>query len=184
MQTFVYLKSLKIKIILPFILFISSLNQLSSGEVIFTAVSRVIDGDTIEILKDDEFVKVRLYGIDAPETSQKYGKEATDKVIELLRPVNMITVNIIDKDRYGRYIATVHTNDKDMVPLNSYDDGGLVRGDVGLILVDQGLAWHYKKYSDSKELEAAENYARTNRLGLWSEEDPTPPWEHRKSKNK
>jgi micrococcal nuclease len=158
--------------------------NLSAGEVIFTAVSRVIDGDTIEILKDDEFVKVRLHGIDAPERTQKYGKEATDKVIELLRPVNMITVNIIDKDRYGRYIATVHTNDKDMVPLNSYDDDGLVRGDVGLILVDQGLAWHYKKYSDSKELEAAENYARTNKLGLWSEEDPIPPWEYRKLKLK
>ena len=180
MQIFVYLKSFKIKIILPFILFISSLSPLSSGEVIFTAVSRVIDGDTIEILKDDEFVKVRLYGIDAPETTQKYGKEATDKVIELLRPVNMITVNIIDKDRYGRFIATVHTNDEDMVKVNSY---GSVRGDVGLILVDQGLAWHYKKYSDSKELEAAENYARSNKLGLWNSATPTAPWEYRKLKN-
>ena len=179
MQTFVYLKSFKIKIILPFILFISSLSSLSSGEVIFTAVSRVIDGDTIEILKDDKFVKVRLYGIDAPETTQKYGKEATEKLIELLRPVNMVSVNIMDKDRYGRYIATVHANDDDMVYVKSY---GGVRGNVGLILVDQGLAWHYKKYSDSKELEAAENYAKTNKLGLWSEEDPTPPWEHRRLK--
>ena len=156
------------------LLLISS--NLFAGEVIFTAVSRVIDGDTIEILKDDEFVKVRLHGIDAPERSQKYGKEATDKVIELLRPVNMISVNILDKDRYGRYIATVHTNDEDMVKVNSY---GGVRGDVGLILVDQGLAWHYKKYSDSEELEAAENYARTNKLGLWSEDEPTPPWIYR-----
>ena len=154
-------------------------SNLFAGEVIFTAVSRVIDGDTIEILKGEEFVKVRLHGIDAPERSQKYGKEATDKVIELLHPVNMITVNILDKDRYGRYIATVHTNDEDMVKVNSY---GAVRGDVGLILVDQGLAWHYKKYSDSKELEAAENYARTNKLGLWSEEDPIPPWVYRRQK--
>lgn len=157
--------------------FLSS--NLVAGEVIFTTVSRVIDGDTIEILKDDEFVKVRLHGIDAPERTQKYGIEATDKVIELLHPVNMITVNILDKDRYGRYIATVHTNDEDMVKVNSY---GGVRGDVGLILVDQGLAWHYKKYSDSKELEAAENYARTNKLGLWSEEDPIPPWVYRRQK--
>lgn len=153
--------------------------KLVAGEAIFTAVSRVIDGDTIEILKDDEFVKVRLYGVDAPERSQKYGKEATDKVIELLRPVNMITVNILDKDKYGRYIATVHTNDEDMVRVDSY---GGVRGDVGLILVDQGLAWHYKKYSDSVELEAAEKYAKTNKLGIWSEEDPTPPWEFRRQK--
>ena len=151
-------------------------SNLFAGEVIFTAVSRVIDGDTIEILKDDEFVKVRLHGVDAPERSQKYGKEATDKVIELLRPVNMITVNILDIDRYGRYIATVHTNDEEMVRVNSY---GGIRGDVGLILVDQGLAWHYKKYSDSEELEAAENYARTNKLGLWSEDEPTPPWIYR-----
>jgi endonuclease YncB( thermonuclease family) len=152
-------------------------SNLFAGEVIFTAVSRVIDGDTIEILKDDEFVKVRLHGIDAPERSQKYGKEATDKVIELLHPVNMVTVNILDKDRYGRFIATVHTNDEDMTRVDSY---GGVRGDVGLILVDQGLAWHYKKYSESEELEAAENYARSKKLGLWSEENPIPPWEYRK----
>lgn len=161
------------------ILFILLCTNILFGETIFTAVSRVIDGDTIEILKDDEFVKVRLQGIDAPERTQKYGKEATDKVIELLRPVNMITVNILDKDRFGRLIATVHTNDEDMVKVNSY---GGVRGDVGLILVDQGLAWHYKKYSDSEELEAAEIYARTNKLGLWSEKEPTPPWIYRRQK--
>ena len=164
-------------LVLPLLILSFLCSNLVAGEVIFTAVSRVIDGDTIEILKNDEFVKVRLHGIDAPERSQKYGKKATDTVIELLRPVNMITVNILDKDRYGRYIATVHTNDEDMVRVNSY---GGIRGDVGLILVDKGLAWHYKKYSDSKELEAAEIYARTNKLGLWSEDDPTPPWEYRK----
>ena len=166
---------------MKYLLLLLLCTNLSAGEVIFTAVSRVIDGDTIEILKDDEFVKIRLYGIDAPERSQKYGKEATDKVIELLRPVNMITVNILDKDRYGRYIATVHTNDEDMVRVNSY---GGIRGDVGLILVDQGLAWHYKKYSDSEELEAAEIYARTNKIRLWSEENPIPPWEYRRLKYK
>lgn len=166
---------------MKYLLILLLCTNLFAGEVIFTAVSRVIDGDTIEILKDDEFVKVRLYGVDAPERSQKYGKEATDKVIELLRPVNMISVNILDKDRYGRYIATVHTNDEDMVKVNSY---GGVRGDVGLILVDQGLAWHYKKYSDSEELEAAEIYARTNKIGLWSEENPIPPWEYRRLKYK
>ena len=161
------------------ILLILLCTNILSGETIFTAVSRVIDGDTIEILKDDEFVKVRLHGVDAPERSQKYGKEATDKVIELLRPVNMISVNILDKDIYGRYIATVHTNDEDMVKVNSYSG---VKGDVGLILVDQGLAWHYKKYSDSEELETAEIYARNNKLGLWSEKDPTPPWIYRRQK--
>ena len=167
------------KLVLPLLIICLLCSNLVAGEIIFTTVSRVIDGDTIEILKDEEFVKVRLHGIDAPERSQKYGKEATDKVKELLRPVNMITVNILDKDRYGRYIATVHTNDEDMVRVNSYGD---IRGDVGLILVDQGLAWHYKKYSDSEELEAAQNYARTNKIGLWSEEDPTPPWVYRRQK--
>ena len=167
------------RIISSFILCISSFSCLYSGEVIYTAVTRVIDGDTIEIRKDGEFAKVRLYGIDAPEKEQQYGRKATDKLIELLKPVNIIKIKIIDKDRYGRYIASLHLRDDDMV----YVESNLChRGDVGLILVDQGLAWHYKRYSKSKELKAAEIYARSNKLGLWNEKNPIAPWDYRKLK--
>ncbi len=52
--------------------------------------------------------------------------------------------------------------------------------------VTAGFAWHYKKYqheqsAEDRELYAdAENKARNERLGLWRENNPMPPWEHRR----
>ena len=46
-------------------------------------------------------------------------------------------------------------------------------------LVKAGLAWHYKKYSTENEYAKLEIEARKNRVGLWSEGNPTPPWDWR-----
>ncbi len=52
--------------------------------------------------------------------------------------------------------------------------------------VKAGFAWHYKKYqheqsSEDQQLYAdAENKARDERLGLWRENNPSPPWEYRR----
>ena len=159
------------------LLIILFFTNILSAEVIISVVNRVIDGDTIEIVKDDKFVKLRLYGIDAPESTQKYGKEASEKLVEILHPNNVVKINILNKDRYGRYIATVHTTQKNVFYINSYNG---YSDNLGLYLVDQGLAWHYKKYSNCEELEAAENFARLNKLGIWSDDEPTPPWVYRK----
>ncbi|MCD9014451.1 thermonuclease family protein [Fulvivirgaceae bacterium QH1ED-6-2] len=51
-------------------------------------------------------------------------------------------------------------------------------------LIRNGLAWHYKKYSSSKTMSELEATAMAGRNGLWSENNPTPPWEYRKSKRK
>ena len=74
---------------------------------------------------------------------------------------------VLDIDRYGRYLATVHTNDEDMVKVNSY---GGARGDVGLISEPlRGLAWHYVIIlSQLRAFVQLEIYASTNKLGLWS----------------
>ena len=50
---------------------------------------------------------------------------------------------------------------------------------ANLQFVRQGLAWHFKKYSDDQELAQAEIDARAARSGLWSGFDPMPPWEYR-----
>jgi len=81
-----------------------------------------------------------------------------------------VTVEYQKRDRYGRIVGKV-----------------LLDGiDVCLEQVKAGFAWHYKKYQheqspEDRQLYAdAENKARDDRLGLWRENNPIPPWEHRR----
>ncbi len=69
-----------------------------------------------------------------------------------------------ERDRYGRTLRTV------------YVDGTSVNRE----LVRNGFAWHFKRYSKDKELDALEAQARRQRLGLWRDPHPVSPWEFRK----
>ncbi len=51
--------------------------------------------------------------------------------------------------------------------------------DVSLALVEAGLAWHYKQYSDDPVLAAAEVVAKAKKVGVWSLPNPVPPWAYR-----
>jgi endonuclease YncB( thermonuclease family) len=59
--------------------------------------------------------------------------------------------------------------------------------DVGLAQLDAGLAWWFRKYAheqhpqDRIDYEAAEDRAAADRVGLWQDKDPVPPWEWRRS---
>ncbi|MDG1097653.1 MAG: thermonuclease family protein [Methylophilaceae bacterium] len=58
--------------------------------------------------------------------------------------------------------------------------------DINLEQIRRGLAWHYKRYQKEQEYEdrslyAQEEYlAQKDRVGLWSDNNPTPPWDFRK----
>jgi len=43
-------------------------------------VTKVVDGDTIDVLLDSGLIRVRLHGVDAPEKSQAHGKVATEEL--------------------------------------------------------------------------------------------------------
>lgn len=74
-----------------------------------------------------------------------------------------VSLKVTGADRYERTLGIVHV-------------GGV---NANLELVRQGLAWHYMKYSDDRELAQAELDARAARVGLWRGFDPMPPWEYR-----
>ncbi len=76
------------------------------------------------------------------------------------------TVQVLetDKDRYGRIVAIVLTGDDC----------------VNVQLVQEGLAWHYRQFSDSNILAAVEAQARAKQAGLWADAEPRPPWEFRR----
>ncbi len=125
-------------------------------------VLRVIDGDSALIQVGDESLEVRLDAIDAPEYDAPFGQEAKQSLKRHAegRDVELV---IKDHDRYDRPVARVVLEGKD----------------ISLLLVSEGLAWHYTRYSDDAELARAEVAARAARRGLWSLDDPVPPWEAR-----
>jgi endonuclease YncB( thermonuclease family) len=89
----------------------------------------VTDGDTITVLtRDRRQVKVRLHGIDAPESAQPYGTRAKQRTSELSFG-QAVTVQPKDTDRYGRTVAIV------VLP-----DGRSLSHE----LVGDGLAWWYE----------------------------------------
>jgi len=105
----------------------------------------ISDGDTFTGLNRDNLqLKFRIHGIDAPEKKQAFGSKAREHLGSLIFGQN-VTVDVNDRDRWGRYIARVAT-----------EDGR----DVGNEMIQAGLAWHYKHYDKSEAYAQAEQTAR------------------------
>ena len=127
----------------------------------------VTDGDTIKVLKDGKQVKIRLASIDCPEKGQPYSQVARKFTAGLVSG-KVVKVWPTDTDRYGRTVAFVFVEDKN----------------VNKELLKAGLAWHYKYYSRDPELAKLEFEARSKKLGLWKEPNQIAPWEWRKNRRK
>jgi len=142
------------------LIFFLILNQVRSQEL------RVVDGDTIYLNGE----KIRFTGIDTPELNQTCIKEGVINSCgvtakEIL--IEKITDNKVEcisegKDQYKRTLAECFVNNES---LSSY-------------LVRSGYAFAYRKYS--KNFIPDEDYARINKLGMWSMEFDYP-WDYRKN---
>jgi micrococcal nuclease len=136
----------------------------STADLLTGKVVSVADGDTLTLLADGTTqVRVRLHGIDAPERGQPFNRRSKDELSSLVFG-KVVTVESLGEDRYDRTIGRVRV-------------GGI---DVNQHLVEQGMAWHYKRYDQSATLSQAEERARKARRGLWQDPTSLPPWEWRK----
>jgi endonuclease YncB( thermonuclease family) len=133
----------------------------------------ITDGDTITLLDAaSRQYKIRLSGIDAPEKGQAFGKVSRQHLSELAF-AKQAKADCYKIDRYKRLVCTAYVDGKD----------------VGLAQLDAGLAWWYRKYANEQppqerlEYEMAETKAAVNRIGLWQDKNPIPPWEWRKRTN-
>jgi micrococcal nuclease len=127
-------------------------------------VVRIADGDTITVLDADKVQhKIRLAEIDAPEKGQAFGTKSKERMSEKVGDKEVV-IRWTKKDRYGRIVGDVLVGERH----------------INLEMVQDGLAWHYKRYSKSKELAEAEAEARRTKKGLWVDKQPVPPWEYRK----
>ena len=120
----------------------------------------VSDGDSLHLeLPDGERVRVRLYGIDAPEKDQECALAARKKLGKLIYDKE-IRVEVLDVDKYGRYVGKVYAGAR---YVNRY-------------MLKEGLAWHYKHYAADDELLAeAEARAKAAGRGIWATESPCRP---------
>jgi micrococcal nuclease len=126
----------------------------------------VHDGDTLRMLSGRTTIKVRLYGIDAPELGQPFSRASREKLSALTfgRTIRLVPHG---KDVFGRQLADV-----------ILDDGTNVNHEM----VRSGMAYYFRRYARSEDLERCENDARRARRGVWSVDNLTPPWEYRKRK--
>jgi micrococcal nuclease len=133
----------------------------------FTAkVIGVKDGDTIEVFYQNTKQTIRLEHIDCPEKKQPFGKQAKQYVSTLCYG-KMVTINHTGKkDRNKRLIAEVYIN---KICINKQ-------------LLQEGLAWHFKKYSTRTDYAALEVTAKQQKKGLWKDANAIAPWLWRKAK--
>jgi len=128
-------------------------------------VVKVVDGDTIDVNIDGETKRLRLIGINTPETVdprtavQCFGKEASDKAKELLtgKKVSLeADTTQGELDKYSRLLRYVFL-----------EDGT----NFNLYMIKEGYAYEYTyntPYKYQVEFKAAQVYAKANNKGLWS----------------
>ena len=133
-------------------LLILSFNAVASE---ISGIPSITDGDTIKILNK----RIRFHGIDAPEKNQiciknskKYrcGQEATNALIKKINRKTVVCKVQEKLDRYKRYVGVCFLGD---INLNKW-------------MVRNGYAVAYRRYS--KDYIQDENYAKKNKIGLWS----------------
>lgn len=127
----------------------------------------IADGDTITVLTNqNEQVKIRLYGIDCPEKKQAFGTKARQFIADLVFN-KAVSIQPIQRDRYGRLVAKVYVDNRD----------------VGLTMIEYGYAWWYQQYAKkATDYKQAQAKARRQQLGLWADANPVAPWMFRKHK--
>ena len=139
----------------------------------------LVEGKVREVEESDRIVvdgvdgtvyTISLLGADAPDEKQDFHKKAKKRLAELIEGRDVKAV--VRKDEAGRYIANVYFEGQD----------------IGLRLIQEGLAWHFTKHSGAQTVIEREKYsdaeaaARYSRVGLWEDKNPMAPWVFRGEK--
>lgn len=144
--------------------------QAAAAKTLPTAeVVSVGDGDTLRVQGPDGPLTIRLACVDAPESSQAFGPEATLRLRQLLSTGQPVEVRAVERDRYDRTVAEIYSGGQS----------------VGLQLVREGYAVVYEQYisgcaATADDYRQAEAAARNARRNFWSQLNPTLPWDFRR----
>ena len=133
---------------------------------LFGKVIEVNSGDVITISNLNRPVRVKLLGVDAPEMNQAFGDVAKKHLADL----------VLDKSVLVEYSGIAADSSlQGRVLLNN--------ADIGAQMIRDGAAWfdtnntNRLSVTDRDVYQHSEQAARTERRGLWQQENPTAPWE-------
>jgi endonuclease YncB( thermonuclease family) len=145
-----------------------------AGRIIEGMVRAVYDGDTVLLAtRQQSHLKVRLYGIDAPETAkpdapgQPFGAVARRTLMFKIMG-RQVAAEVVEIDQYQRAVAVIRYAGRD----------------INREMVSEGLAWAYRPYLAgpyASEYIGAEQASRARHKGLWRDANPLPPWEFRQT---
>ena len=145
-----------------------------STQTLTGRVVAIADGDTITLLDSANTQhRIRLEGIDAPESHQAFGEQSRLSLSEMIFGKD-VSVSYQKIDQYGRLVGKIILDGKD----------------INLEQVKAGMAWHYKFYEDEQTPEDRELYAkaeaeaRAARRGLWQDPNPPEPYQFRKEEKR
>lgn len=140
------------------------------ADQIIGKVISVRDGDTVVMLDSTlKQYRVRLQGIDAPESKQPFGQRSKQSLSNLVYG-RQVVAECSKQDKYKRSVCKVVVEGKD----------------ANLAQIEAGMAWWYRDYAkeqsadDRRTYEASEDEAKSIRRGLWSDSEPVAPWEWRR----
>ena len=136
-------------------------SDILEGEAMPVRIVRVVDGDTVLVrrkgwwrsLLGSPSIRVRLHGIDAPETNQRFGRKSTRALRRMLAGGGF-QMEVTGRDRYGRVVGLIHRGSR-------YQS-------VNLAMVSEGWAHAYVRFGGRDlGMEEAERAARESGLGIW-----------------
>lgn len=148
-------------------------NSTKTNEIKYKVI-KVSDGDTISVKRlkngvlDGDLIKVRLYGVDAPEKDQDFGYESKKALMNYVAD-KTIEIDIKSKDRYGRSVGILYVGGRN----------------INEELLRDGYVWYYEQYDKNNERSRLlQENAMKNKLGLFSKKGYIEPWKFRKEKKK
>lgn len=127
----------------------------------------ITDGDTLrarcDVPSGYKEYRVRIHAIDAPESRQDFGTVSRKSLSDLCYKQKAV-IYPDGSTSYDRIVAAVKCNGKD----------------VATHQVSTGMAWVATKYAANRQdLYPLQANAKRQKIGLWSQSSPTPPWSFR-----
>lgn len=142
---------------------------------VFATMARVIavfDGDSLNVDIKGQRIRIKLYGIDAPERGQN-GNTSARRFLRHLALDRTVALRDMGQDIFGQTIAIL-TPEGQEISINAR-------------IVANGYAWVNPvecKITDCDQMKQMESQAKRLKLGIWSGYNPLPPWEFRKQNQK
>ena len=130
--------------------------------VLKAKITRVNDGDSIEVDLDSGHARVRMSAIDTPEYDQPYGSQSSAALKAMLPAGTAVELEVVTQDAFRRMVAVVWMVEGDK------------RTNINETMLRQGHAWAYRRYMKDPKFCDIEQEARSKKLGLWAQ--PVSDW--------